>query len=249
MTNTKYPRNRYHDRNVWASGRNAVPRAAELADDFDIDAYLAGMTGSRKAAPARVAFDLPSLPTPLMALDVDGPLNAYLAAPKALAKAARTPNGFRAVDFASRVTYRRGSTWHPFSRLHLARAHGDMLARFSSAHDVELVWASMWEHNCNTVIGPAIGLPRLPWVDFHSHPVRDLWKFPAMLEFAAGHPLVWLDDSFNDRRKVEQRRRSGFDRARRNLPTLLLHVSPSTGITAEHLAEVADWVKLARLAW
>lgn len=252
MTNTaKYPSNRYHNRNVWANGRSAIPYPSELQDDFDLDAYLAGMTGgsgsATRALPPRRLFDPPTQPTPIMALDVDGPLNPYLAPLKRLT--GLKGNAFRAVEFRETVTYRRGSTWHPYSRLHLARAHGDMLAKFSSAHDVELTWASLWEHNCNTVIGPAIGLPRLRWADFHSHPVRGLWKFPAMIDFAAGRPLVWLDDSFRSPRKVEARRRSGFDRARRNLPTLLLHVSPDTGITAAHLDEVASWLRTARLAW
>ncbi|MFA7264710.1 MAG: hypothetical protein WC054_00060 [Candidatus Nanopelagicales bacterium] len=197
----------------------------------------------------RRTYHKPTLPTPIVALDVDGPLNAYARPLKQLKLDAKEQGGYRPVSFRDRISYRPGSTWHPYSRLDLAGWHGDALAWTSRESDVELVWASLWEHNCNTVIGPALGLPRLRWVDFHGHPRRDLWKFPAMIDFAAGRPLCWLDDSFNSPRKIRARELSGWDRARRNLPTLLLHVDPSTGIEDHHLDEVESWVRTARLAW
>jgi hypothetical protein len=187
----------------------------------------------------RVTYTPSRLPTPILAMDVDGPLNV---------SGQKLRSGFRSIAWRDDVSYRAGSTWIPHSRLHLSRKHGDMLSAFSREHDVELVWASLWEHNANRVIGPALGLPRLPWVDFHGHAAgRQFWKFPAMADFAAGRPLVWLDDSFT--RKARQRRASGFDRARRGLPTLLMEIDPYIGMTRSNLDDVAGWLSTARLAW
>lgn len=181
--------------------------------------------------------------TPILAIDIDGVL-----APLGASKKHRKRGGFAEVSgWRSKVRRAPGSTWIPYSSLHLARRHGDMLAEFSAEHDVELVWGSLWQANANTVVAPVLGLPRLPYVDFHAHPERRFWKFPAMAEYAAGRPLAWLDDGFA--RKSWHRAVSGFDRARRNLPTLLHPIRPDVGVTAGDLAEVASWLKTARLAW
>lgn len=185
---------------------------------------------------------------PILAVDVDGPLNvsAYSKADRKL----RAQRGFRSVTRWQHLVVRRpGSTWFPFSELWLHPDHGSMLAEFSAAHDVELVWCSMWEGSANRVVAPAVGLPRLPFVDFHGHPVRDQWKWPAVLDYAAGRPLAWLDDSFGRPSKVAARAASGFDRARRNLPTLLQEVDPCVGLTSWDLDTVASWLVTARLAW
>lgn len=218
---------------------------------YDWDAYVAPASyparpRRKAAAPSfspRATFRPSAQPTALLVLDVDGPLNPFRAALSSLGAS----SGFREVAFRQTVSYRAGSTWSPYSRLHLSRSVGDTLAAFSRDHDVELVWGSLWEHNCNAVVGPALGLPRLPWIDFHGHPVRHLWKFPAVAEFAAGRPMAWLDDSFSA--KARQRAASGFDRTRRNLPTLLREVDPAVGVLAADLDEVASWLRTARLAW
>jgi hypothetical protein len=184
--------------------------------------------------------------TPILAIDIDGPLN-----PRAHNKAEIKnvlARGFRSVPWRNQVSYVPGSTWIPYSNLFLSPKHGGMLRAFSIEHDVELVWASLWEHNANTIVSPALGLPRLPWVDFHGHRAGSkLWKFPAMQSFAAGRPLAWLDDSFTHH--ARKRAASGFDNSRRNLPTLLHEVDPYVGIQMHDLEAVAAWLKTARLAW
>lgn len=183
---------------------------------------------------------------PILAIDIDGPLNVRAHTKAAKKRLAR--RGFAPVTrWQGKVIRPPGSTWFPLSELWLHRDHGAMLAEFSLEHDVELVWASMWERSANRVVAPVLGLPRLPYVDFHAHPERRLWKFPAVAEYAAGRPLAWLDDSFP--RKRRQLDVSGFARARRNLPTLLHAVDPEVGITDVDLDTVADWLRTARLAW
>lgn len=41
-------------------------------------------------------------------------------------------------------------------------AHGPMLLRFAAEHGVELVWATTWTDDANTMIGPLLELPELP---------------------------------------------------------------------------------------
>jgi hypothetical protein len=183
---------------------------------------------------------------PILAIDIDGPL-AIRVHDKAGRKRALA-RGFRSFEWRTRVRFMRGSTWIPYSELWLSPTHGEMLAKFSRDHDVELVWASLWEFNANVVVAPALKLPRLPWVDFHGHAAGSAhWKFPAMRDYAAGRPLAWLDDSFT--RKARQRAASGFDLSRRNLPTLLQEVDERVGVTVQDLDTVAAWLKTMRLAW
>jgi hypothetical protein len=184
--------------------------------------------------------------TPLLAIDIDGVLS-----PLVWSKAERkalTARGFRSIEWRGSYTPGRNSTWHPYSQLWLSRTHGDMLARFSTEHDVELVWASMWSHNCSPVVSRSIGLPRLPYVDFFSHPSGPrVWKYDAVADFAAGRPLAWLDDGFSSHRV--QRGHSSFDHSRRNLPTLLHQVDARVGLQRSDLNAVASWLRLLCLAW
>ncbi len=248
MTNTK--RRARHARFDWDS--YVPPTPIPWPSDLELDTLpaLKAPKATQLALPSvprsRATYKPSGLPTPILALDVDGPLNVYRASLKRLRSRA---GGFEEVrGFNRKLSFRAGSRWFPYSDLWLSRAHGEMLAEFSRVHDVELVWATMWEHNANTIIGPALGLPRLPWVDFHSHTSR-AWKWDAVAEFAAGRPLAWLDDSFLEPRKVAQRKASGWAAARRNLPTLLQHVDPAVGLRTSDLDAVAEWLKTARLAW
>lgn len=157
---------------------------------------------------------------PLLLLDVDGPLNPFAA------KATRRPEGFITRRLApGGVTYR---VW-------LNPLHGGQLLRFAEKHDVELVWATTWEHEANRLIGPVIGLPELPVIEWGFKAI--MWKFNGVLEYAEGRPLAWLDDDFG----LFKTEREWFEKERGDIPTLLHHVSPRTGFTAEDLQAVAAW--------
>lgn len=184
--------------------------------------------------------------TPILAIDIDGVL-----APRVHNERARKnlqARGFRSIEWRGQVRRVPGSGWYPYTDLYLNPTHGAMLAKFSRDHDVELVWASLWEHNANTIIGPVLGLPRLPFVDFHGHADGSShWKFRAMADYAKGRPLAWLDDSF--RVKHRQLEASGWAKLRRNVPTLLQEVDETVGVTVQDLDTVSAWLKTIRLAW
>jgi hypothetical protein len=161
---------------------------------------------------------------PLLLLDVDGPLNPYGAKPH------RRPEGF--------TTHRlRPAGWHDRKplRVWLNPSHGALLLDFVATHGMELVWCTTWEHEANKLIGPHIGLPELPVIEFKFTATE--WKFNAVLKYAAGRPLAWLDDDF----KMFAREREWFDKQRGETPTLLQLVSPRTGVTPDDLNAVASW--------
>lgn len=160
---------------------------------------------------------------PLLLLDVDGPLNPYdgrKSLPEGFVKHRASPYG------EGRTSY----------DVYLNPAMGPKLLEFAAAHNVELAWATTWEHAANEWIGPHIGLPELPVVEFgfngHS------WKFGGVCAFAKGRPLAWLDDDFHE---FQDLRVKYFDNARKGIPSLLHHVDPSIGITDADLAEVGQW--------
>lgn len=172
---------------------------------------------------------------PLLLLDVDGPLNPW-AAP-----AGAKPPGFVEHRFRLRGWSRR----RPL-RMWLNPALGSALSDLAGQAGLALVWATNWEHQANTMIGPAIGLPALPVIEFPSGlqpvPGRSFtWKYGAVARYAAGRPLAWLDDDFdvypNARDAFVQRRRGA------NLSTELISVNPRTGITEDQLAAVLAWVR------
>jgi HAD domain in Swiss Army Knife RNA repair proteins len=179
----------------------------------------------------------------LLLLDVDGPLNPYAAKPHA------RPPGYETFRLTpsgewhtGREARRRGGV-----RVWLNPGHGALLRGLAAECGLELAWATTWLHEANTRIGPAIGLPELPVIEFPDADLDDqhgwrgdgAWKWPAVARFAAGRPLAWLDDEHGTERF--RRARSAFDRARAGAPTLLCHVDPRQGLRPEHLAAVRTW--------
>jgi len=157
-------------------------------------------------------------------LDVDGPLNPF-------AGSEETRVGF--VEHRIRL-----SLWNKGKvlRLWLNPALGPALLGLAERTGAQLAWATTWGHRANTVIGPALGLPVLRVVELDDAGGR--WKFPAVERFAAGRPLVWLDDDFD----LYPTERDVFVRRRVGVPTELWRVDPRTGLTIEHLAAVEAWL-------
>lgn len=169
---------------------------------------------------------------PLVFIDVDGPLNSYAA------KSTRRPEGY--------TTHRlRPQGWEHAEnplRVWLNPEHGPLLLAFAAEHDAELVWATTWMADANTMIGPEIGLPELPFIDYIAHPgTIKGWKFPATAKYAVGRPLVWFDDDFELHHKA--RILSNWSETRRGLPTLLHHVDPRIGLTSLDLSQAGRWLK------
>ena len=67
-----------------------------------------------------------------------------------------------------------------------------------SAIEFELVWATGWEHDANRLIAPILGLPALPVMEFPRNADGRFTKLPTITRFAAGRPLVWIDDELSD---------------------------------------------------
>lgn len=153
----------------------------------------------------------------LLFLDIDGVLNPW-AAPAC-------PPGY------TEHRWRRRKAW-------LAPEHGPALLALAENAGLELVWATSWADDANTLVGKALGLPPLPVVTF-AGPHADSgpgWKFPAVGRFAYGRPLAWFDDDFGLRPDARER-----FLARREPPTLLVPVDSGAGLTAAHFDTVARW--------
>lgn len=155
---------------------------------------------------------------PLLLLDVDGPLNPY--------RATKTPPGY---------TLHRLSPGGVTYDVRLNHGHGAMLSSLAAWNGLELAWATTWEHEVREWIEPHLGLPPLPVVEFGFRAHR--WKFGAVAEYAAGRPLAWFDDDFEEFADF----RDVFLVERGTAPTLLHHVSPRVGLTPADLETVAAW--------
>jgi rhodanese-related sulfurtransferase len=70
----------------------------------------------------------------------------------------------------------------------------------------ELVWATTWMHDANTLIAPQLGLPGLPVIEwprmFHDDADGIHWKTRHVVDWAAGRPFAWVDDEFGELREV-----------------------------------------------
>jgi hypothetical protein len=85
----------------------------------------------------------------------------------------------------------------------IPNAYPSWLAELSTRY--ELAWATTWETLANTYLAPLLGLDDdLPVVEFSKHPPsldqiqRDEiaeWKWEQLVEFAGGHPFVFIDDA------------------------------------------------------
>lgn len=159
---------------------------------------------------------------PLLLIDVDGPLNPYAA------KAQRRPETHRM----------RPTGWNggrPL-RVWLNPGHGEELLTLAEAY--ELVWATTWKGEANEWIGPQLGLPELPYIDWPKMhgwaPGGTFWKTQYVLEYAAGRPFAWIDDDITayDRARVEREYLAA---------ALLLHVDPRIGLIRPDFDVLADW--------
>jgi hypothetical protein len=110
---------------------------------------------------------------------------------------------------------------------------GDRLRRLSESF--ELVWASGWEEKANFYLPTVLGLPELPHISFDvaARPGGAHWKLDPIDAYAAGRPLAWVDDNFDD---------SCFEWAeRREHPTLLVPTETHLGLEEAHVAALKSW--------
>ncbi|WP_285582070.1 HAD domain-containing protein [Herbidospora sp. NBRC 101105] len=143
---------------------------------------------------------------------------------------------------------RPGPEWGPYTctaagqpyLLWLNPAHGPLLLALAHATGAELVWATTWQHDANTSIGPILGLPELPVIEVDKGRGAEgpgcCWKIPAVAEFVDRRPFVWFDDDLGraDRLWLEAHPNVGRFR--------LLYVGSSRGIRDAHLRQARAWL-------
>lgn len=165
----------------------------------------------------------PAMPRPLLFLDVDGPLNPF-----------RAEHADLSDSYVAHPM--RPTGWEPPARplrVRLNPKHGEALL----ALPYDLVWATTWEEDANTMIGPLLGLPELPVVAF-PHVDRFapglFFKTRRLVEYAAGRPFAWVDDGITARDITWVRRN--------HLSDALLHpVDPAIGLWEKDFELLADW--------
>lgn len=158
---------------------------------------------------------------PLLMIDVDGPLNPY----------ANSNNQLR-----------KGKQFHVYKllgfKVWLSRWHGEELNKL--ADTFELTWCTTWEHDANSLIGPRIGLPELPVIEFDK-----TWKLPSrgdgtyfkthdVVKYAAGRPFAWVDDEISTHDDL-------YVAAFHDGPAKLLKIDPVTGLMAQDFDTLSDW--------
>ncbi|MFG3355681.1 HAD domain-containing protein [Streptomyces sp. NPDC048001] len=170
---------------------------------------------------------------PLLFLDVDGPLIPF-GAPAEL-----RPGGYP--EYRSPYAPRAAEEHPLVSRID--PAHGRRL----EALGCELVWASTWADDANTVIAPWLGLPALPVLPVAERPdtaEADLraglhWKTRSLVAAARGRAFAWVDDELTgtDRTWVAAHHRG---------PALLRLVDHRRGLTEADFAALAQWARAHR---
>ncbi|WP_329899838.1 MULTISPECIES: hypothetical protein [unclassified Streptomyces] len=174
---------------------------------------------------------------------MDGPLNPYAAKPE------RRPAGYS----THRMKPQGWLDQHPGEpaayvkplRVWLNEEHGRRLRELGRLYD--LVWATTWGAEANTYIGPVLGLPELPVVewpgaartqplDTTSWPAGLFWKTPHLVEHAAGRPFAWVDDELSviDRTFVTGRHGSH---------ALLHRIDPRLGLREPDFTALADFAR------
>ncbi|MEV7232643.1 HAD domain-containing protein [Streptomyces sp. NPDC051020] len=163
---------------------------------------------------------------PLLLIDIDGPLNPYAALSRR-----HTPAGY--TKHRMRPT---GWTEGPALPVLLNPAHGAELLALTDRYT--LVWATTWEDEANEWIGPHLGLPPLPYIDWPamhgSAPDGTLWKTQYVVAYAAGRPFAWVDDEITERDRAWITRQ-GPGRS------LLLQIDPRIGLERADFDALAQW--------
>ncbi|MFJ3304439.1 HAD domain-containing protein [Streptomyces sp. NPDC086549] len=158
----------------------------------------------------------------LLFLDVDGPLIPFGATnrPYPVYEAAGVPP--------------EAAAGHPL----LSRIDPSLGPRLA-ALGCELVWATTWMDDANTVVSPWLGLPPLPvveWPDEDAPPALLHWKTRPLVAWAAGRPFVWLDDEITEADRA-------WVAAHHRRPALLHRVEHSYGITDADFTTVTQWLR------
>jgi hypothetical protein len=163
---------------------------------------------------------------PLLLIDIDGPLNPYLAKPT------QRPDGYTTHRMMTDTWLARGER-KPL-RVWLNHQHGPQLQQLP----YELVWCTTWMDEANEWIGPHLGLPKLPFITFTNqfdYPADGThWKTRTVIDWAAGRPFAWIDDEINQADEA-------YVAEHHDGQALLHHVHPAKGLLAADFETLSRW--------
>jgi Swiss Army Knife RNA repair-like protein len=150
---------------------------------------------------------------PLLLLDIDGVLCPLGPGPGELMRTLVVPPHDIPVTYSEKLSVR--------------------LDRLSESF--ELVWATAWVQDANRTLGPELGLPPLPVIDFTGWSALRIptWKLPAVKRFVADRSVAWVDDDLGHDAHEWARRRTK--------PTLLLDIDPGSGLAEQHIETLAEF--------
>ncbi|HEY3944872.1 MAG TPA: HAD domain-containing protein [Solirubrobacteraceae bacterium] len=156
---------------------------------------------------------------PLLLLDVDGVLNPF---------AARScPPG-----------YTEHNLFPGEEPVRLCAAHGPWIKEL--APRFELVWATAWGLDANRLLGPVLGLPDLPAIEFPPVPFDPREKLPAVMRHVGPRPLAWIDDALPPDAEAWA--------SSRDTPTLLIDIDPAVGLTRAVVDQALQWADAPALS-
>ena len=176
---------------------------------------------------------------PLLLIDVDGPLNPWMSTITQAKKA-----GYE--RYMMNPMKSDGRKWQDAHgtclRVFLNPQHGEQLLKLAELY--ELVWCTTWEHDANSLIGPRIGLPKLPVIEFGKYcppqpPSPGLhWKTAVIVGYAKfrDRPFAWVDDEIRPQDAVWFQKWCDH-------PNLTMPVDASTGLTDTHFRELREWAE------
>jgi hypothetical protein len=190
---------------------------------------------------------LSGTPRPLLLVDVDGPLNPWSKITKKGHQAgeAYTKHLLRPRGFETRKD--------PLPVL-LSSEHGPALNGLIRDH-VDMVWATTWADDANTLISPLLGIPNdlpvLTWPTGTAETQRrqgrnGSWKTHHIAAWLAQHapdrPWVWVDDEINryDRTWFKQ-----WYLTSRPVPHLLMRIEAGRGLVADDFDTITHWATTA----
>lgn len=163
---------------------------------------------------------------PLLLIDVDGPLNPYASSHNTMNKRNRQAGVDRRFVLHRLLGYK---VW-------LNKWHGHQL--LTLADQFELTWCTTWEHDANVYIGPRLGLPELPVLEFDKKRIGSddgtYFKTHEIVAFVAGRAFAWVDDEIGDKDQA-------YVTQHHHGPAKLLQIDPATGLTQDHFDTLATW--------
>jgi len=186
---------------------------------------------------------------PVVAVDVDGVLRLR----RGKAAELDPPGAFVAEVTVFRYAYpsvfHSPPTWDDdgmSTGRHMFSGVGAAWVRSLLDRDVEVVWATTWQHYANEYFAPMLGIPPLP-VAVRGDDEREWgpaeWKSVQLADGFAGRPLLWVDDMPPIRAGYQlDELRKPRDRALTRLQWIR---DPTVGLSSTDVTEMNEWLELA----